>query len=84
MEGYYTGICLLLMWDGSEPQVVGPYPNEDSRDEAALEFRYQHGDDLLIYKLYDDDSDKPRAETYPGGFFDEGLEVMMVGHPANA
>jgi hypothetical protein len=66
-----TGIYLLIVHGDVEPEVVGPFANDDMRDMSALALRKKHGDDTGIYMLsVDTETGKPSVEAYSGSFFD--------------
>ena len=62
---------LLIMHGDIEPEVIGPYQDGETRDEAALAYRREHGRDDGIFMLSTDEAGVPSVEAYCGGFFAE-------------
>lgn len=62
---------LLIMHGDIEPEVIGPYENEEDRDRAALAYRAQHGRDDGVFMLTTDEEGVPSVNAYCGGFFAE-------------
>ena len=60
---------LLIMHSDIEPEVIGPYEDEEQRDKAALAYRAEHGRDDGVFMLTTGDKDVPAVEAYCGGFF---------------
>lgn len=65
---------LITIWDNLEPQLIGPFPSEEMRDDKAIDFRQEFGKDHGIYPLSIDGPGKPTIETYSGKFFMEKEE----------
>ena len=42
---------LLVLWRDVEPQVLGPYRDDDERLQAARTYRAEHGDQDGLYRL---------------------------------
>ena len=42
---------LLHMWDHTDPEISGPYANDQDRIEAAQDFHRAHGDGNSVYRL---------------------------------
>lgn len=62
---------LLAVFDDVDPTLIGPFPNEDLRDDKAIEIREAFGKDHGIYALDIDGPGKPKIDAYPGKFFME-------------
>lgn len=60
---------LVTIWDDLEPQLIGPFPSEEIRDDKALNLRKEFGKAHGIYPLDIDGPGKPTIETYSGKFF---------------
>lgn len=66
---------LLFVWGDVEPEIHGPYANEEERDRDAIKFKYEEGDAHGIYAVNVDWSQHyVGVDPYSGGFFDDGLE----------
>ena len=57
-------LYLLCMWGDVEPQVCGPYRDEQERTEAAQDSRRAHGDENGLYRL--DTNGSLRLSTFTG------------------
>ena len=66
---------LLIMHGDIEPEVIGPYQDEEQRDRAALAYRAAHGCDDGVLMLTTDEAGIPEVEAYCGGFFAEFEET---------
>ena len=70
-----TGACyLLIVYGDIDPEVIGPFANEGQRDNAALAFRRDHGDEDGIFMLTLNGNERPSVDAYSGGFFEEADE----------
>ena len=67
-------IYLIFNRDDIEPEVIGPFNDEDQRDKKARELRREHGDEHGIFMLYVARNDEPTIHAYSGGFFEEVSE----------
>jgi hypothetical protein len=63
-----TKYYLLIIYDGVEADIEGPYRSEERRDAAALKIRKEQGKDHGLHAL-DVVNGKPRVFNYLGGFF---------------
>lgn len=71
-----AGIHLVFVENDIEPQIVGPFANEDARDNKARELRRERGRDHGIYMLDVDPLTRaPRIDAYCGAFFMEEDET---------
>lgn len=64
------GFYLFVTWGDVEPEVIGPFPSEDARNDKAKEIRQEEGDENGIFML-DIVDGKPETYAYSGGFFEE-------------
>jgi hypothetical protein len=62
---------VLIVWNDIEPELHGPYENEDERDSHAKELKKEHGNDHGIFPLDVNDEGLPEVGAYPAGFFME-------------
>ncbi len=63
---------LVFVENDIEPETMGPYPDEDARDDAALELRRERGPDHGIFVLdIEPGAGVPAMAAYSGGFFTE-------------
>lgn len=60
-----------LMFGDIEPELFGPFTNEDERDRRALELREQDSREEAIFRLNIDSQGKPSVLTYSGAFFEK-------------
>lgn len=61
--------CLLLIIrNGVEPELLGPYPNAEHRD-AAAKLRTHPADSVFAFDI--DEHGKPSIAEYGGDFFDD-------------
>lgn len=65
MMSYY----LLFVEDDVNPEILGPYPSEELRDDHAFDLREDIGKNHGVYPLNIDGPGKPTIETYSGKFF---------------
>jgi hypothetical protein len=65
---------LVFVHDDVDPEIRGPFPNEEIRDDYAIVLRKGFGKDHGIYPLNIDGPGKPTIETYSGEFFMEKEE----------
>ena len=69
MTNYY----LVFVYDDIEPEIKGPYPSEEMRDDVAFDLRKNFGKNHGIYPLNINGRGVPKIDAYFGGFF-MGLE----------
>ena len=65
---------LVFVHDDIEPDLMGPFPSEELRDDKAIDIREEFGKDHGIYALDIDGPGKPTIAPYPGKFFMEQKE----------
>jgi len=71
-----AGIYLVFVENDIEPQIVGPFADEDARDDKARELRRERGRDHGIYMLDVDPLTRaPHIDAYCGAFFMEEDET---------
>lgn len=66
---------LLVVWDDVEPEILGPFPSEEARDEKARELRREAGPDHGIYPLSVNDEGTPLVGAYAGIDLDDAKAV---------
>ena len=66
-----TPFYLLIVYGDIDPEVIGPFADEDQRDNAALVFRRNHGDEDGIFMLSVAGGGRPHVAAYSGAFFEE-------------
>jgi hypothetical protein len=60
---------LVFVHDDVDPEIRGPYPSEEVRDDKALNLRKEFGKAHGIYPFNIDGPGKPTIEAYSGKFF---------------
>jgi hypothetical protein len=60
---------LFITWGDIDPEILGPFESEDTRDDRAKELKKEHGDENGIFMLDVEDNGMPSANAYSGGFF---------------
>jgi hypothetical protein len=58
---------LLVVWGDIEPEISGPFENEEERDREAQRLRKENGNDHGIFPM--ECETMPEISTYSGGFF---------------
>ena len=58
-------LYLLCMWGDVDPQVCGPYRDEQERTEAAQDSRRAHGEDNGLFRI--DANGSLRVSSFTGG-----------------
>jgi hypothetical protein len=67
-----NGIYLLVIYGDIEPELLGPFKDEDERDAKALKIRKEEGDRHGIFMLtVEETTHKPEVNAYSGGFFED-------------
>lgn len=66
---------LLVVWDDVEPEIMGPFPSEEARDEKARDLRHKEGPDHGIYPLSVTEEGMPLVGAYAGGDLDSEKDV---------
>lgn len=65
-------LYLITVENDVEPEIVGPFDNEDQRDHFAKEFREKYGFEGGIFPQDIESETPPKtvmARAYAGGFF---------------
>lgn len=57
---------IVFVYDDIDPEIRGPFPSKEMRDDAATMLRKDFGKDHGIYPLDIDNHGKPTIETYTG------------------
>lgn len=65
-----TDKYLIFVWGDTEPEVMGPYATEETRDAKARWLRKTEGDAHGIY-LLDIVDGVPKVDAYSGAFFEK-------------
>lgn len=65
-----TLLYLLAVWGDVEPEVMGPYHDDDARLDAARTIRKAEGESTGLYRLDVPESGKPIADAFSGGEMD--------------
>lgn len=60
---------LVFVYDDIDPDLIGPFPSKEMRDDKAIDIREEFGKNHGIYALDIDGPGKPFIEAYSGGFF---------------
>ncbi len=80
-------LYLITVENDVEPEIIGPFKDEDERDRFAKEFREKYGFEGGIF-LQDIESETPpksiTARAYVGGFFRGDDEFEEVGEEPTA
>ena len=61
---------LLFLWNDVEPQLHGPFPTENIRDEKAKELRQKEGEEHGYFPLEITTGSEITVNSYPGSFFE--------------
>ena len=68
---------LVVVYGDVDPLIMGPFEDEESRDQRAIQLKRQHGDDhgiyMLDWKVGDDGGIVPEIYEYSAGFFVDAL-----------
>jgi hypothetical protein len=65
-------IYLLVIYGDIEPELLGPFKDEDERDMKALDIRKDEGNQHGIFMLtVEETTHKPEVDAYSGGFFED-------------
>lgn len=64
-------LYLVFVWEDVEPEIQGPYADEDERDAAAGLFRAEEGDEHGIYRLDVNAQGEPSIDSFGGGEMDD-------------
>jgi hypothetical protein len=59
---------LVFVHNDVDPEIKGPYPSEEIRDDTAIDLSEEFGKNHGIYPLDIDGPGKPSIEVYSGGF----------------
>lgn len=71
-----TNRYLVIVWRDLEPDIEGPFDSEKERDEFALAFRKEEGEEHGIYPLdIEGKVEGVGIEVYSGAFFHSGEET---------
>ena len=62
---------LLVVWGDVEPEILGPYDDEESRGARAIEIRREHGDGHGIFRLSAEAIGAIEVSAFSNGFFRE-------------
>ena len=65
---------LIFVYNDIDPDLTGPFPSEELRDDYARELRGGYGKNHGYYPLDINGPGKPKISTYSGGFFMEQEE----------
>lgn len=81
-EAYYV----IIIYQDIEPELIGPFPTEETRDEKARELKRQYGNEHGIFPMNIDAEGKPAVGAYSGGFFmdDEEIEALETAKQAGS
>jgi len=63
----YHQFYVLRLHGGIEPELVGPFDNEDERDDRAKELRKENDEDVIL--AVDGPGSSIKIDAYSGGFF---------------
>ena len=75
-------LYLILVWGDVDPQLEGPFENEQDRDNRAAEYRNDEGDDAGgIYRLDLPEQGDPEIYSYGGGEMNRLLQKYGVSLP---
>jgi hypothetical protein len=77
-EAYYV----IIIYQDIEPELIGPFPTVEARDEKARELKRQYGNEHGIFPMNIDAEGKPAVGAYSCGFFmdDEEIEAMEAAY----
>lgn len=60
---------LLVIWNDVEPEVLGPYDDEEQREKRARQVREKRGDAHGIYWLSAECTGRPDVSAFCASFF---------------
>ena len=64
---------LLVVWGDVEPEILGPYDDEESREARAVELKREHGDEHGIFRLSAEVIGAIEVSAFSNGFFYDAL-----------
>lgn len=78
IETYYV----LIIYGDIEPDLIGPFTTEETRDEKAIDLKREYGNEHGIFPMNIDADGAPTVGAYSGGFF-MGDDEVEASEPAS-
>lgn len=73
-------LYLVVVWGDVEPEVIGPFIDENQRDIRAGEIRAENGDKNGVYRLDISEEGKPVMCAFGGKEMDELIDQYYIAH----